>query len=932
MQTITINVKEKIASTTFDEVVSFNNVYRLQFDLDAEWDEFEQRSAVVLWAGGYAEKLFTGSSCDMPQIDSADAETVLVGAYGVKGEMRIASSFVLLRCRAGAHTMPLARTSVSLAEQILSFLTEKDWSIFEEKVAGGIYSAVRVNPFGLVTGGWSILEVGEEGQTEPSAKLADGGLFFRLSEGIYTPYYYKDGALVPLSLSAGGGFGGHTLTVGEKRYDGSADVEISAEDLGLADVATSGSYNDLTDKPSFSSAVTSVNSKTGDVVLSAKDLGLADVATSGSYNDLTDKPEFTSAVTSVNGKTGKVVLSKSDVGLGSVPNTDTTNASNITKGTLNSLRLSGSAVKAGKNVSVSHSAETGEFTVSAEDAPVSSVNGLTGKVVISKNDLGLAKVAISGSYGDLVDAPDFNAPVTSVNGQTGNVVISKNDLGLADVAISGSYNDLTDKPSFSSAVTSVNSKTGAVVISKNDLGLGNVKNVDTTNASNISQGTLNSLRLSETAVKAGKNVSVSHSAETGEFTVSADDAPVTSVNGLTGKVVISKNDLGLAKVAISGAYRDLIGAPDPDSFVTSVNGQTGKVVISKNDLGLADVAISGSYEDLTDKPSLDALVTSVNGQHGDIVISKNDLGLPRAALTGSYNDLTDQPDLSSLVTSVNGQHGAVVISKNDLGLADVAISGSYTDLTDTPDLSDVVTSVNGLHGAVVISKNDLGLAEVALSGKYSDLIDAPDLSDAVTSVNGQTGEVVISKNDLGLADVALSGKYSDLIGAPDPSAAVTSVNGKTGEVVISKNDLGLAKVAISGSYNDLSDIPASGVLSVNGQTGRVVISKNDLGLSRVTNDRQMPLSVGYELGTDFDTLSQTGFVRLRGSSTFPCANAPTSKSNPSGADCDWFLLVVSMEDGSDVVTQVAFSVRADCSIRMRNCSNHVWSAWRQIAT
>lgn len=53
---------------------------------------------------------------------------------------------------------------------------------------------------------------------------------------------------------------------------------------------------------------------------------LSPVATSGSYTDLTDKPTISSVpVTSVNTKTGAVVLSKNDVGLSSVDDTSDAN-------------------------------------------------------------------------------------------------------------------------------------------------------------------------------------------------------------------------------------------------------------------------------------------------------------------------------------------------------------------------------------------------------------------------------------------------------------------------------------------------------------------------------------------------------------------------------------------------------------------------------
>ena len=315
-QTITIRVNGKHAETDFHDIVSFNeNSYRLHFEFDGEWDDYSQRVAVVLWAGGCREQLFTGSSCDMPAVLSSDCDTVFVGVYSADGEGgRIASSFVRLRCLAGAYCEPEELPQKTLHEQILDLLNEYDFSALTRKVDPGCYSAVDVNAYGFVTGGKQIVEVGAEGQAQPSASLADGGLFFKQEEGGYTLCYFSGGELEPISGLAGGSGGGGAVTSVNGQ---TGAVTIGKYDLGLAAVAISGSYNDLEDKPA-AGAVTSVNGQTGAVTIGKYDLGLAAVALSGSYNDLVNVPP--TGVSSVNGQKGAVTLGKGDLGLGLVEN------------------------------------------------------------------------------------------------------------------------------------------------------------------------------------------------------------------------------------------------------------------------------------------------------------------------------------------------------------------------------------------------------------------------------------------------------------------------------------------------------------------------------------------------------------------------------------------------------------------------------------
>ena len=82
-------------------------------------------------------------------------------------------------------------------------------------------------------------------------------------------------------------------TLEQADSDNNASVQSVRTDLtelsnGLAAVATSGSYNDLTDKPTFSGSYNDLTDKPN----------LATVATSGSYNDLLNKPNLATVATS----------------------------------------------------------------------------------------------------------------------------------------------------------------------------------------------------------------------------------------------------------------------------------------------------------------------------------------------------------------------------------------------------------------------------------------------------------------------------------------------------------------------------------------------------------------------------------------------------------------------------------------------------------
>ena len=142
--------------------------------------------------------------------------------------------------------------------------------------------------------------------------------------------------------------------------------------------------------------------------------------------------------------------------------------------------------------------------------------------------------------------PYGNDPTVDVTGGTGNDPYNL-DFGIPESA--------------SSAVNTVNGQSGDVVLTASDIGLGNVDNVQQYSATN------------------------------------PPPYPVTSVNGMTGDVIVQGGGGG--------------------SDVLSVNGQSGVVVLTASDIGLGNVDNVQQYS-ATNPPPYP--VTSVNTQTGAVTL------------------------------------------------------------------------------------------------------------------------------------------------------------------------------------------------------------------------------------------------------------------------------------------------------------------------
>lgn len=169
-----------------------------------------------------------------------------------------------------------------------------------------------------------------------------------------------------------------------------------------------------------------------------------------------------------------------------------------------------------------------------------------------------------------------------------------------------------------------------------------------------------------TDIKGGHRVTITDSEGSKSFDVmdglDSDDVyspanpppyPVTSVNNQAGAVLLTAEDVGARPNTWMPTAKDIGALPDTyEAPVTSINGKTGKVVLQDYNalFNWLINLISYAYNDVNQPPYP---VTSVNGNGGDVEITAENIG----ALPDTY---------TPPVQSVNGKTGIVSISGAEL--------------------------------------------------------------------------------------------------------------------------------------------------------------------------------------------------------------------------------------------------------------------------
>lgn len=241
----------------------------------------------------------------------------------------------------------------------------------------------------------------------------------------------------------------------------------------------------------------------------------------------------------------------------------------------------------------------------------------------------------------------------------------------------------------------------------------------------------------------------------------------------------------------------VIGAPGGvaafDSSVSSVNGQSGTVTITKASIGLSNVDNTSD----ADKPLSTAVSSAISGKQATLVSAVNIKTVNGESLLGSGGIVIAG---GGGVSSVAGRTGAVTLTKSDVDLNNV---DNTTDANKP--VSTAVQSALDLKVSSALLAIANGVATLGADGKIPS-------SQLASIATGETFVVADQVARLGLlsavkGDVAVqidtNESYILSVNTPTVNASwikllfpatVSSVAGKTGAVSLMKTDIGLPNI------------------------------------------------------------------------------------------------------------------------------------------
>lgn len=497
-----------------------------------------------------------------------------------------------------------------------------------------------------------------------------------------------------------------------------ADTAVQPGDL--AAVATSGSYNDLIDKPTIGNATltiqkngTNVDTFTANATTN-KSINITVPVTAADVNALPDSTKYVAnASMTINNTTYVVTLQLKDQDGNNIGTAQTVDLP------LETMVVSGSYDDATKKIILTlQNGQTIEFSVA------DLVSGLQTEIT-ANNMLDADLVDDSTSTNKFVTSSD----ITTWNGKQdaltagANINISGTTISATDTTYTGSDGiTLTGTNFTNSGVRSVATGTanGTIAVNTNGTtadvsvkGLGSAAYTASTAYATAAQGA-----LADTALQSGDNVSelVNDAGYLTTHQTLADlgiTATASEINVLDG-ITASTTELNYVDGVTSSIQTQLNGKQATISDLSTIRSGAalGATAVQPGDL--ATVATTGDYDDLLNKPTLGTMAAE---SASDYTPTAN---LATVATSGLYSDLSGTPTIPTTLAALtgdvsisspsNGEHlvynGTSQKWENTASAATVSWGGITGTLSNQTDLQ------NALNG-----KSDTDFSNVSATGK-----------------------------------------------------------------------------------------------------------------------------------------------------------------------------------------------------------------------
>ncbi len=447
------------------------------------------------------------------------------------------------------------------------------------------------------------------------------------------------------------------------------------------------------------------------------------------------------------------------------------------------------------------------------------VNGTIVSGNIPSIEIDTASDALGSLTGNFTKTLLANIPISNLtqSGATLGQVPTWNGSTWIPVTPSGSGGGVTDH----TLLTNIGVKTHAEIdthlnatsgnphfVTKGEVGLGNVDDTSDLNKP-ISIATQSAL-------------DAKYDASNPDGYISLAEVPVTSVNTQTGAVVLSKSDIGLSNVdntsdadkpistATQTALDDKYDATNPAGYitlaqvpadaVTSVNGLTGDVIIPTSSLIIQDegtqitpAAISVNF--------VGTAVTASSDVSGNVTVSIAGAGDATTLIVEGYNQTGSAIPIMSVVY-INGAHG---------NLPNLVLAQANTEATSSKTLGITRFDISNMSNGFVVATGRLeGLNTDILGWNEGDsLWLSPSIAGSITNTKPSApnhtvflGTLIRKHPTQGVIEVKVQNGFelqelhnvsiSSL--APDQVLKYDSVATLWKNATLTKSDVGLANV------------------------------------------------------------------------------------------------------------------------------------------